>query len=103
MKYNIIHNINRSPANLMNKFALQVPDAKSEKSHADIVVVDEEAVGEPDTPGCGAKLLWSSRGSEETQRQSKSKDKTVCSLLCSALSLSLQVHLFCVFRNMKLE
>lgn len=38
--------------------ALQIPDAKSGEKRIDAVVVDEDAVGAVDQPGCGAKILY---------------------------------------------
>ena len=37
---------------------LQIPDAKSGEKRIDAVVVDEDAVGSVDQPGCGAKILY---------------------------------------------
>ncbi|KAL7119732.1 hypothetical protein ACP275_02G080200 [Erythranthe tilingii] len=62
--------------NILTEAMFEVPDAKSGVNYADTVLVDEEAVGSPDTPGCGAKLLWSSRGLEQVPPQTKSKNTT---------------------------
>lgn len=35
----------------------QIPDIKENIDGVDAVLVDEEAVGSVDTPGCGAKIL----------------------------------------------
>ncbi|KAE9445571.1 hypothetical protein C3L33_22530, partial [Rhododendron williamsianum] len=43
--------------NILTEAMFQVPDAKSGNDTIDAVVVDEEAVGSVDTPGCGAKVL----------------------------------------------
>lgn len=37
---------------------LQIPDTKSGEKRIDAVVVDEDAVGSMDRPGCGAKILY---------------------------------------------
>ncbi|KAK6159688.1 hypothetical protein DH2020_003069 [Rehmannia glutinosa] len=57
--------------NILTEAMFEVPDAKSGEDHADTVLVDEEAVGAPDVPGCGAKLL---RGLDEIPRQTKSRN-----------------------------
>ncbi|XP_051135308.1 CLP protease regulatory subunit CLPX2, mitochondrial-like isoform X2 [Andrographis paniculata] len=49
-----------------------VPGTKSGEDHIDTVLVDEEAVGAPDTPGCGAKVL-TSNGLGEQSTQTKLK------------------------------
>lgn len=59
----------------------QVPDGKYGKDDADIVLVDEEAVGAPDAPGCGAKLIYSNKRLEEIPMQTKSRDSAVRSLI----------------------
>ncbi|KAI8555028.1 hypothetical protein RHMOL_Rhmol05G0142300 [Rhododendron molle] len=43
--------------NILTEAMFEVPDAKSGNDTIDAVVVDEEAVGSVDTPGCGAKVL----------------------------------------------
>ncbi|XP_012840254.1 PREDICTED: ATP-dependent Clp protease ATP-binding subunit clpX-like, mitochondrial [Erythranthe guttata] len=60
--------------NILTEAMFEVPDATSGVNYADTVLVDDEAVGSPDTPGCGAKLLWSSRGLEQVPPQTKSKE-----------------------------
>lgn len=35
----------------------QIPDEKAGNERVDAVVVDEEAIGSVDRPGCGAKIL----------------------------------------------
>lgn len=65
----------------LNYILLQVPDAKSGKDSVDTVLVDEEAVGAPDAPGCGAKLLSSNLGLEEILQKTESRDTSVCSLI----------------------
>ncbi|KAK6159704.1 hypothetical protein DH2020_003085 [Rehmannia glutinosa] len=57
--------------NILTEAMFEVPDAKSGEDHADTVLVDEEAVGAPDAPGCGAKLLCSNR---EIPRETKSRN-----------------------------
>ncbi|KAG8368926.1 hypothetical protein BUALT_Bualt15G0097200 [Buddleja alternifolia] len=60
--------------NILTEAMFEVPDAKSGKDYADTVLVDEEAVGTPDAPGCGAKLLYSSGESEEVSGRTKPRD-----------------------------
>ncbi|KAI3445543.1 hypothetical protein Pfo_002208 [Paulownia fortunei] len=60
--------------NILTEAMFEVPDAKSGEDHADTVLVDEEAVGAPDAPGCGAKFLSSNHGLEEIPRQTKSRN-----------------------------
>ena len=37
---------------------MQIPDRKSGEKRIDAVVVDEDAVGSLERPGCGAKILY---------------------------------------------
>ncbi|KAL2477650.1 ATP-dependent Clp protease [Forsythia ovata] len=60
--------------NILTEAMFEVPDAKSGKYFADTVLVDEEAVGTLDAPGCGAKILCANAGSEEIATQTKSRD-----------------------------
>lgn len=68
----------------MKYFLLQVPDAKSGKDNVDTVLVDEEAVGAPDAPGCGAKLLSSNHGLEEIPKETESRETSVSSLISTS-------------------
>jgi len=43
--------------NILTEAMFQIPDAKSGNDTIDAVVVDEEAVGSVDSPGCGPKVL----------------------------------------------
>ncbi|KAH6818967.1 ATP-dependent Clp protease [Perilla frutescens var. frutescens] len=60
--------------NILTEAMFQVPDAKSGKDKVDTVLVDEESVGAPDAPGCGAKLLSLNHRSEEIPKQTESRD-----------------------------
>ncbi|XP_057785395.1 CLP protease regulatory subunit CLPX2, mitochondrial-like [Salvia miltiorrhiza] len=60
--------------NVLTEAMYQVPDAKSGKDNVDTVLVDEEAVGAPHAPGCGAKLLPSNHGLEGIPQHTKSRD-----------------------------
>ncbi|XP_042061786.1 CLP protease regulatory subunit CLPX2, mitochondrial-like [Salvia splendens] len=60
--------------NILTEAMFQVPDAKSGKDKVDTVLVDKEAVGAPHAPGCGAKLLFSNHGMEETPEHAESRD-----------------------------
>ncbi|XP_042064643.1 CLP protease regulatory subunit CLPX2, mitochondrial-like isoform X2 [Salvia splendens] len=62
--------------NILTEAMFQVPDAKSGKDKVDTVLVDEEAVGAPHAPGCGAKLLFSNHGMEETPEHAESRDRS---------------------------
>ncbi|KAJ8572676.1 hypothetical protein K7X08_009187 [Anisodus acutangulus] len=46
------------------EYCAQVPGSKPGEDSVDVVLVDEEAVGTADTPGCGAKVLRGSSGLE---------------------------------------
>lgn len=67
--------------NILTEAMFQVPDAKSGKDNVDTVLVDEEAVGEPDAPGCGGKLLYSNHGLEEIPKETESRETSVRSLI----------------------
>lgn len=79
----------------MNDIVLQVPDAKSGNDNVDTVLVDEEAVGAPDAPGCGAKLLSLNRGSEQIPQKTELRDTSVCFLIsCRWMGKYLILKLF---------
>lgn len=59
--------------NILTEAMFEVPDAKFGKYSVDRVLVDEDAVGTLDTPGCGAKILRENSGSEEIASQTKSR------------------------------
>ncbi|KAL8527651.1 hypothetical protein ACS0TY_005483 [Phlomoides rotata] len=61
---------------ILTEAMFEVPDGKSGKDNAGIVLVDEEAVGAPDAPGCGAKLIYSNYRLGEIPKQTKSRDST---------------------------
>uniref|UniRef100_A0A0E0K1A8 Clp ATPase C-terminal domain-containing protein n=1 Tax=Oryza punctata TaxID=4537 RepID=A0A0E0K1A8_ORYPU len=44
--------------NILMDAMYEIPDAKSGEKRIDAVVVDEDAVGAVDQPGCGAKILY---------------------------------------------
>ncbi|XP_062223037.1 CLP protease regulatory subunit CLPX1, mitochondrial-like isoform X2 [Phragmites australis] len=44
--------------NILMDSMYEIPDAKSGEKRIDAVVVDEDAVGSVDRPGCGAKILY---------------------------------------------
>ncbi|RCV06892.1 hypothetical protein SETIT_1G199800v2 [Setaria italica] len=44
--------------NILMDSMYEIPDAKSGEKRIDAVVVDEDAVGSVDQPGCGAKILY---------------------------------------------
>ncbi|KAJ1279600.1 hypothetical protein BS78_04G167100 [Paspalum vaginatum] len=44
--------------NILMDSMFEIPDAKSGEKQIDAVVVDEDAVGSVDQPGCGAKILY---------------------------------------------
>lgn len=57
----------------------QIPDAKQGKDCVDAVLVDEEAIGSVDRPGCGAKILYGDGALERFLHQT-SRDEMVCFL-----------------------
>lgn len=52
----------------------EIPDAKTGNERVDAVVVDEEAVGSLDKPGCGAKILHGDGALESYLRMCRIKD-----------------------------
>ncbi|CAO2046231.1 unnamed protein product [Urochloa humidicola] len=44
--------------NILMDSMYEIPDAKSGEKRIDAVIVDEDAVGSVDQPGCGAKILY---------------------------------------------
>lgn len=64
-----------------NWFAsLQIPDAKSGEKRIDAVVVDEDAVGSVDQPGCGAKILYGDGALDQYLSQIKVRLTKSCDL-----------------------
>ncbi|GMP63242.1 hypothetical protein CsSME_00025006 [Camellia sinensis var. sinensis] len=63
--------------NILTEAMFEVPDAKSGNDSIDAVVVDEEAVGSVDTPGCGAKILRRDGSVEPFLHQTKSTNPMV--------------------------
>ncbi|KAL3814560.1 hypothetical protein ACJIZ3_015828 [Penstemon smallii] len=62
--------------NVLTEAMFEVPDAKSTTDNTGIVLVDEEAVGTPDAPGCGAKIIYSSDEPGGISGQKKSRDES---------------------------
>ena len=58
----------------------QIPDIKENTDSVDAVLVDEEAVGPVDTPGCGAKILRGGGAFERLLHETKSGEPMVCFL-----------------------
>lgn len=59
-------------------FYAQVPDIKAEIGTMRIVLVDEEAIGPVDTPGCGAKILLANGEHELLFHDTRFTDRMVC-------------------------
>ncbi|GJN21349.1 hypothetical protein PR202_gb08818 [Eleusine coracana subsp. coracana] len=57
--------------NILMDSMYEIPDAKSGEKRIDAVVVDEEAVGLVDQPGCGAKILYGDGALDRYLSQSK--------------------------------
>lgn len=55
----------------------QIPDVKTGNDRVDAVVVDEEAIGSVQSPGCGAKILRGDGALESYISKTKSKDPVV--------------------------
>nr|GMD43954.1 CLP protease regulatory subunit CLPX2, mitochondrial-like [Ipomoea batatas]GMD47306.1 CLP protease regulatory subunit CLPX2, mitochondrial-like [Ipomoea batatas] len=66
---------------ILTEAMFEVPDARPGNDGVDMVLVDEEAVGSLDTPGCGAKILHGNAGSERLSSAMTSTDKAVCFFL----------------------
>lgn len=62
--------------------SLQIPDAKSGEKRIDAVVVDEEAVGSVDQPGCGAKILYGDGALDQYLSQSKVGPMNLIYMVC---------------------
>ncbi|KAF3788032.1 CLP protease regulatory subunit [Nymphaea thermarum] len=60
---------------LLTEAMYEIPDVKTGKDRVDAVVVDEEAVGSVDSPGCGAKILRGDGALECYLSQQKQKEK----------------------------
>nr|GMD48422.1 CLP protease regulatory subunit CLPX2, mitochondrial [Ipomoea batatas] len=60
---------------ILTEAMFEVPDARPGNDGVDMVLVDEEAVGSLDTPGCGAKILHGNAGSERLSSAMTSTDK----------------------------
>ncbi|CAN6458225.1 unnamed protein product [Victoria cruziana] len=63
--------------NLLTEAMYEIPDVKTGNDKVDAVVVDEEAVGSVDSPGCGAKILRGDGALEGylSQRKQKENDR----------------------------
>ncbi|RRT69537.1 hypothetical protein B296_00016586 [Ensete ventricosum] len=53
---------------------IQIPDVKTGDERIDVVVVDEEAVGSVDKPGCGAKILHGDDALDRYLSENKRRD-----------------------------
>lgn len=53
----------------------EIPDAKQGQDCVDAVLVDEDAIGSVDRPGCGAKILYGDGALEQFLHQTKSRDE----------------------------
>lgn len=69
----------------------QIPDVKTGDGRIDAVVVDEEAVGSIDRPGCGAKILCGDGALERYLKEKKIKDREVHS--CFSMKLAKILYL----------
>jgi hypothetical protein len=58
--------------------SLQIPDAKPGEKQIDAVIVDEEAIGSIDQPGCGAKILHGDGALDRYLSQSKAMTTKSC-------------------------
>lgn len=56
----------------------QVPDANKGIDTIDAVLVDEEAVGSVDDPGCGAKILHGHGALKQFLHEIETVEPTVC-------------------------
>ncbi|XP_078440891.1 CLP protease regulatory subunit CLPX1, mitochondrial-like [Wolffia australiana] len=63
--------------NLLTEAMFEIPDAKTGNERVDAAVVDEEAVGSVDQPGCGAKLLRGDGALDQYFSESKSQEANV--------------------------
>ncbi|KAK9287150.1 hypothetical protein L1049_015561 [Liquidambar formosana] len=59
---------------ILTEAMFEIPDVKRGIERIDAVLVDEEAVGSVDAPGCGAKILRGDRVLEEYLHETKSMD-----------------------------
>ncbi|KAJ4966859.1 hypothetical protein NE237_018708 [Protea cynaroides] len=60
--------------NILTEAMYEIPDVKTGNERVDAVVVDEEAAGTVDAPGCGAKILRGDGALERYLSETKSKD-----------------------------
>ncbi|XP_008808963.3 CLP protease regulatory subunit CLPX1, mitochondrial [Phoenix dactylifera] len=61
--------------NILTEAMYEIPDVKTGDERIDAVVVDEEAVGSVDRPGCGAKILCGDGALEKYLKENKIKDR----------------------------
>ncbi|EHA8588923.1 CLP protease regulatory subunit CLPX3, mitochondrial [Cocos nucifera] len=61
--------------NILTDAMYEIPDLKTGDERIDAVVVDEEAVGSVDRPGCGAKILRRVGALEQYLKENKIKDR----------------------------
>lgn len=66
----------------------EIPDAKSGEKRIDAVVVDEDAVGSVDQPGCGAKILYGDGALDQYLSQTKVSGDGVASEMDREAELS---------------
>jgi hypothetical protein len=59
-------------------YVVQIPETKVGEDKIDAVVVDEDAVGTAERPGCGAKILRGDGALDQYLKDTKSKDQVVC-------------------------
>ncbi|KAH9684466.1 CLP protease regulatory subunit CLPX2 [Citrus sinensis] len=84
--------------NILTEAMFEIPETKIGTSSVNAVLVDKEAVGSVDAPGCGAKILHGDGELERVLHETKSKDfmrkKTCLSIICSMGLLPLLRVLF---------
>jgi hypothetical protein len=66
----------------------QIPDEKAGDERVDAVVVDEEAIGSVDRPGCGAKILRGDGALGRYITRSNMPNSPVWSLIAGTLKLT---------------
>lgn len=62
--------------NILTEAMFEIPDVKSGIDRVDTVLVDEEAIGAVDAPGCGAKILRRDGALDQNLLKTKSEDPT---------------------------
>lgn len=74
--------------NILMDSMFEIPDAKSGEKRIDAVVVDEDAVGSVDQPGCGAKILYGDGALDHYLSQMKASGDGVVSEVDGEAELS---------------